>query len=69
MSFTRVLRSRGRLVVLLTWLIALLSSSVGGCSPGANAVQLSADEQAKARSSFKKRFQDYDGRKPVKKSR
>jgi hypothetical protein len=69
MSFTRTLRGRRRLVLLLACLIAFTPASVAGCSQGVGAGSLSGEDQAKAKAAFKKRFENFGERKTNRKSR
>jgi len=60
-------RKLGPLVVLAC-LAGVVGWSVAGCSGGGGSADLSPEAQAKAKETFKKRFEDY-GRKGVKTSR
>jgi len=68
LSIKRLPRSRMRLV-LLACLAGVLVFSVPGCSTGAGDATLSPEAQARAKETFKKKFQGFGETKAPKKSR
>jgi hypothetical protein len=69
MSFSRKPPGRRRLLLMVACLIAFSDFSLTGCSQGAGAGALSAEDKAKLRGAFKKKFQDSGERKTIRKSR
>jgi hypothetical protein len=59
MTFTMKSPRRLRVLALLACLSAVLGSSLAGCSGGAGARALSAEDYAKAKENFKKRSSNF----------